>query len=792
MAEEKFIYWFSDLGIQDVPMVGGKNASLGEMFANLTNKGVRVPDGFAVSAYAYNHFVESMGVKSRIEQILADLDVNDLDNLSTRGKQVRDLITGTMMPDEIVKAVIDAYNVLCDRYKVESVDVAVRSSATAEDLPDASFAGQQDTYLNVKGYEQLLESCRACFASLFTDRAIAYRQERHFDHFDVALSIAVQKMVRSDKASAGVMFSIDTESGFRNAIYVTGGYGLGENVVQGAINPDEWYVHKPSLKQGKKAIIHSLLGAKQQRMIYKVDGAGIENTPVPAEESDRFCLSEDEVLQLANWAILIEDHYSQEAGADKPMDMEWAKDGESGDLFIVQARPETVVSRREQGVIQKMTLEKTSAALVDGMAVGENIGSGQASVILTPESIKDFQKGMVLITETTDPDWVPIMKIASAIVTETGGRTSHAAIISRELGLPCLVGATGATKAIQNGQDVTVSCAQGSRGVVYEGILLYKQATIRLAELERPQLSIWMHANNPDSIFSDARYPNEGVGLLRMDELIRDVVKIHPLASLNPPSQDAKAFADATKGWEDKKKAFVDKLAQSIAHIAAAVHPKPTRVLLPDSPANELNALIGGRENARDETNPFMGARSFVRYEDFDYEDGFALEVQALAKAYTEIGMENIELVLPAVHTAKEIDAIKGLLSQNGLVATDLKIHILCRTPAQLLDINVLGTHCDGLIVHVADVAQLAMGIDATNVLAKPSLDEKHPAVLWLLEKAIESAKAMSKPLLLAHISPANLGFFSNWPKIKECDGVIVRPDLLEKAREELLQAEKT
>ncbi len=791
MAEEKFIYWFSDLGIQDVPMVGGKNASLGEMFANLTGKGVRVPDGFAVSAYAYNHFVESMGVRSRIGQILSDLDVNDLTNLSSRGKQVRDLITSTMMPDEIVKAIVDAYNVLCERYKVDLVDVAVRSSATAEDLPDASFAGQQDTYLNVSGYEHLLESCRACFASLFTDRAIAYRQERHFDHFSVALSIAVQKMVRSDKSSAGVMFSIDTESGFHDAIYITGGYGLGENVVQGAINPDEWYVHKPTLKQGKKSIIHALLGAKQQRMVYKTDGGGIENTPVPGEESDRFCLGEDEVVQLANWATLIEDHYSQEAGGFKPMDMEWAKDGESGDLFIVQARPETVVSRREQGVIEQMTLEKTSSVLIDGMAVGENIGSGLASVILTPESIKEFQKGMVLVTESTDPDWVPIMKIASAIVTETGGRTSHAAIISRELGLPCLVGATGATKAIQNGQEVTVSCAQGSRGVVYEGILPYKKAVIRLAELERPQVKVWMQASNPDAVFADARYPNDGVGLLRMDEIIRDVVKVHPMACIQAPSQDAKAFAEATKGWDDKKKAFVDKLSQSIAHIAAAVYPKPVRVLLPDAPANTLSQLIGGRENARDEANPFMGARSLARYEDFDYEEAFALEVQALAKAYGEIGMDNIQLVLPAVHTLKEMDALKALLKQNGFDASQVEIHLLCRTPAQMLAVNAFGTACDGLIVHVADVAQLAMGIDASNVLAKPLLDEKHPAVLWLLEQALESAKAIGKPLLLSHISPANLSFFCNWPKTKDSAGIVVRPDLLSKAREELLQAEK-
>jgi pyruvate,water dikinase len=522
-GDQRLIYWFKELGIKDVPIVGGKNASLGEMFANLTSKGVNVPDGFAISAYAYNHYLDSSGIRGEIEGILRGLNTSDLQNLASTGERIRTLIRGTPLPGDLEQAIKDSYDELCKEYGTE-VDTAVRSSATAEDLPDASFAGQQDTYLNVRGHDHLIEACRACFASLFTDRAIVYREEKDFDHFSVALSIGVQRMVRSDLASAGVMFSIDTESGFKDAVYITGGYGLGENVVQGSINPDEFYVHKPTLKSGFKPIIHSHVGEKQQKMIYvdAAEGRGTENVPVPPEERERFCLDREEVLTLARWAAVIEDHYSEEAGYFKPMDIEWAKDGQTGDLFIVQARPETVVSRREAGVLRRMVLQKTGPVLAEGMAVGDTIGTGPANVISGAEGIAKFKEGDVLVTEMTDPDWVPIMKIASAIVTDSGGRTCHAAIISRELGIPCIVGTGDGSKKISAGDDITVSCAGGSKGTVCKGILPFEEETIRLDQLEMPKVKMMFQQSDPDRAFPDARYPNAGVGLLRIDELFRN------------------------------------------------------------------------------------------------------------------------------------------------------------------------------------------------------------------------------------------------------------------------------
>ncbi len=794
MSENKFIYWFSELGIKDVPIVGGKNASLGEMFANLTNKGVQVPDGFAISAHAYNHFVETTDTKKKIVSILEGLDTKDIQELATRGKKIRTLLRSAPLPQDLSKAITTAYDEMCQKYNVKNVDTAVRSSATAEDLPDASFAGQQETYLNVTGHKALLESSRDCFASLFTDRAIAYRQEKDFDHFSVALSIAVQKMVRSDLSAAGVMFSIDTESGFRDAIYITGGYGLGENVVQGAINPDEWYVHKSSIVQDKKSIIYSLLGGKQQRMIYTKSG-GTENIDVSQEERDKFCIDEDDVYKLAKWAKIIEDHYSEEAGHDKPMDMEWAKDGESGELFIVQARPETVVSRRNLDVIRRTTLEKTSRILCQGMAVGDRIGTGKASVLRSTEDITSFKKGMVLVTHITDPDWVPIMNIASAIVTELGGRTSHAAIISRELGIPCVVGAENAMETIQNGQEITVSCAGGSKGLVYEGALPFKEEEIKLSDLNMPKLPLMLHQAKPDQSFADARYPNQGVGLLRVDELMRSELHVHPLACINYPSIDDKDKLDAvSKGFPDKKDFFLRKLSQMIAQIAVSVRPQPTRVLLSDGPSNELAKLVGGKEFTPAENNPQLGARGLSRYQDLDYEEAFQLEAQAIQRAREQLGQQQIELIIPAVQTPKEAEKLLSLLAQNGLkrAQENLKIHLLCRTPSQLYILDQFKDMVDGLLFQVAELAQLAQGIDSSNVLAKDFYDEKHPSVLSMLEYGLQKAAHLNLPAAVCHISPSNLGFFAHWKPLQLAKALVVRGDVLPQAREALLNAESS
>lgn len=792
--EKRNIYWFSEVGIQDVPAVGGKNASLGEMFTNLTSKGVRVPDGYAISAYAYNYFVESSGIRNDMESALKALNIKDLASLSATGKKVRDLILNATLPKDLEAEITAAYDELCKRYGME-VDTAVRSSATAEDLPDASFAGQQDTFLNVKGHEALLTACRACFASLFNDRAIAYREEKDFDHFSVALSIAVQKMVRSDQASAGVMFSIDTESGFKDAAYITSGYGLGENVVQGSINPDEWYVHKPTLTAGYKPIIYAHLGEKQQKMIYTAAGGheATENIPVSEAERAKFSLSDEEVLELAKWSVIIEDHYSQEAGYYKPMDIEWAKDGDSGDMFIVQARPETVVSRREAGVIRRNVLEKQGPVLAEGMAVGELIGTGKAAVIKSAKDIEQFKEGMVLVTEMTDPDWVPIMKIAGAIVTDSGGRTCHAAIISRELGIPCVVGTGDGSKVVEDGQEITVSCAGGVKGLIYAGILPFKEETIRLDELEKPPIPLMYHQSDADRAFPDARFPNDGVGLLRIDEMIRDEVKVHPLAALEYPDEDQEGIDKVSLGYGDKQDYFVTKLAMGIGRIAAATHPLPVRVLLSDATGTEMRRLVGGavHPDTHEDTNPMLGTRGAGRYTDFDYDQAFALEVKAIVRARTDMGLDNIALVVPACQTAQELSDLYEALGDNGLTRGEdgLEVHLLCRTPAQLLTLSAFADEVDGFVISAGDVARLVQGIDPASVLMGPYFNETHEAVLSLLDTGLDLAKQTGKPTGLVNLSPGKLQTYAKWPGLKKADYLVLKPDLFPQAREIFIDA---
>lgn len=792
-SEDKFIYWFSELGIQDVPLVGGKNASLGEMFSKLTSKEVRIPDGFAVSAPAYKYYVQSTGLTQQIASLLKGVNARDTRDLAERGERIRSVMRGTALPADLEAAIKKAYDELSKRYGGE-VDVAVRSSATAEDLPDASFAGQQDTYLNVRGHQRLIDSCRNCFASLFTDRAIAYREEKGFDHFSIALSIAVQKMVRSDLAAAGVMFSIDTESGFKDAVYVTGGYGLGENVVQGAINPDEWYVHKPTLKAGFRSIIHAHLGEKQQKMIYTdpEHGKATSNVPVSPEDRAKFCLTDNEVLELAKWATIIEEHYSAEAGAFKPMDMEWAKDGQSGHLFIVQARPETVVSRREVGLIKRTVLEKTGPILAEGMAVGDLVGAGKALVIKSAQQINDFKAGMVLVTEMTDPDWVPIMKVASAIVTEQGGRTCHAAIISRELGLPCIVGTGDATQKVQPGQEITVSCAGGSKGVVYQGLLPYKQESIRVDRLAMPSVAMLYHESEPDRAFPDSFYPSGGVGLLRVDELVRDEVKVHPLACVNYPDVEAEHIDQVSRGYPDKRQYFVTKLAYSVGRIAAAFYPKPVRVLLSDATSRDMTHLIGGKQYVTDDPNPLIGTRGLARYKDLDYEEAFQLELKALATARGTMGLSNISLILPACQSAKEARTLADLLAKGGLKRghEGLELHLLCRTPAQLLTLHEFVGVVDGFLIHMVDLAQLAQGIDVGDVLMRPYFNDKHPAVLSMVNTAITEAKRLGLRIGIAGIAGASVPFFAKRDEVHKVDYLVLRPELFPLAREALLEAE--
>jgi len=652
---QEFVKWFEELRIEDVPSVGGKNASLGEMIRNLGEKGVSVPGGFAVTAYAYKYTMEKEGVDKKIEEILSDLNTHDVTNLSERGEKVRNLIRNTPLPDEVTDEIRKYYREMEQRYN-QSVDVAVRSSATAEDLPDASFAGQQETYLNVRGEEELLEKVKDCFASLFTNRAISYREDKGFDHFSVYLSVGVQKMVRSDLASSGVMFSIDTESGFKDAAYITGAYGLGENVVQGAVNPDQFYVFNPTLKQGFKPILEKKLGSKEKRMIY--GDTGTIQEPVSIDDQRQFVIDNEEILLLARWASIIEDHYG------KPMDIEWAKDGNTGDLFIVQARPETVHSQKNVAMLETYVLEEKSTILSQGEAVGSRIGQGKVNVIESAANIDRFQEGQVLVTDMTDPDWEPIMKIAGAIVTNRGGRTCHAAIISRELGIPCVIGAGDATEKLSNNTDVTVDCSEGT-GNIYEGLLKYRVDKVKLDTIPTTKTKIMMNVGTPEKAFQQAQLPSDGVGLAREEFIINSHIGIHPLALLeyeklkhlvddNPRvAEVVEKIDEKSAAYPNKETFFIETLAQGIAKIAAGFYPNDVIVRMSDFKTNEYANLIGGYLYEPEEHNPMIGWRGASRYYDEKYKPAYGMECKAIKKVRDEMGLTNVKPMIPFCRTPR-------------------------------------------------------------------------------------------------------------------------------------------
>ncbi|HEY9878080.1 MAG TPA: phosphoenolpyruvate synthase, partial [Leptolyngbyaceae cyanobacterium] len=695
--ERAFVLWFEEVGIDDIPMVGGKNASLGEMIQQLSSKGINVPTGFATTAFAYRYFIEKAGLEAKLRRLFADLDLDDVTDLRERGKQARDMVLNTPFPPELEAAISSAYLRLCERYgmgeefceyleddhadecrRVSSIlDVAVRSSATAEDLPDASFAGQQETYLNVHGVKGVVEACHKCFASLFTDRAISYRHQyaeriEGFDEFSVALSVGVQKMVRSDLATSGVMFSIDTETGFRNAVLITAAYGLGENVVQGAVNPDEYFVFKPTLKDGKRPILEKRLGSKEIKMVYDV-GGGKQTKNVPVAEPDRkkFCINDDEILTLAKWACIIEDHYSAHRGKDTPMDIEWAKDGLTGQLFIVQARPETVQSQKSGNVIKSFKLRGTGDVLTTGRAVGEMIGAGKARVIMDVQRIAEFQEGDVLVTNKTDPDWEPIMKKSSAIITNQGGRTCHAAIIAREMGIPAIVGCGDATEVLKTGQEVTVSCAEGEEGKAYAGLVPFEIVETQLDNLPRTRTKILMNVGNPDEAFSLASIPCDGVGLARLEFIIANHIKAHPLALLNFDKLEDKAakweISQLTAQYEHKPDFFVDKLAHGVGMIAAAFYPNPVVVRMSDFKSNEYANLLGGREFEPKEENPMIGWRGASRYYDPKYTEAYGLECKALKRVRDEMGLTNVIPMIPFCRTPEEGRRVLETMEKYGL-----------------------------------------------------------------------------------------------------------------------------
>ncbi len=793
---KEFILWFDELGIEDVPLVGGKNASLGEMYRLLTKKKVRIPNGFAVTAYAYHYLLEKAKVKDHIKKALKGLNTHNIRDLAKRGQKVRNIILNAHFPEELKHEIIKAYKKLCK--KEGTKDVAVRSSATAEDLPDASFAGQQETYLNIVGEAALIDACKRCFASLFTNRAISYREDKGFDHFQIGLSIGVQKMVRSDRASAGVMFSIDTETGFKDAVFITSAYGLGENVVQGNVNPDEFYVFKPTLKKNYKPIISKRLGEKKIKMIYDLQGnKPTKNINVPLEDRRKFALTDKEVLILAKWACIIEDHYSTKAGHFKPMDMEWAKDGKNNKLYIVQARPETVQSQKDWNVLENYNLPKKSQVLVTGRSVGEKIGKGKVNVIKDVKDIYRFKKGQVLVTDMTDPDWEPIMKIAGAIVTNRGGRTCHSAIVSRELGLPCIVGTVDATQKLKKGKKVTVSCAEGEIGYVYEGLLPIKIRRTNIKKLKKPKTKIMMNLANPEQAFNYSFIPNEGIGLAREEFIINSYIKIHPLALLNYhkiKDHEIKEKIDKlTHGYKDKVQFYIDKLAEGISMLGAAFYPKDVIVRFSDFKSNEYANLVGGKDYEPVEDNPMIGFRGASRYYSEMFKPAFVLECKAIRIVREKMGLTNVKVMIPFCRTIEEGKKVIKIMKRHGLKRgkAGLQVYVMCEIPSNVMLAEEFAKIFDGFSIGSNDLTQLALGLDRDSELVSHIYDERNEAVKSLIKSVIKTAKKKKRKIGICGQAPSDYPEFAQF--LVECgiDSISLNPDTVIKTTLAILKTEK-
>jgi pyruvate,water dikinase len=775
----RFIRPFETLRIDDVPLVGGKNASFGEMIQTLAPLGVRVPGGFALTADAYKALLAEKGVKAALEAGLSALDVGDMDSLRETGARCRRILREAPFPAALLAELEQAYAELSRRYGQDAADVAVRSSATAEDLPSASFAGQQETYLNVHGLPQLVEACRRCFASLFTDRAISYRAERGFDHRKVYLSIGVQKMVRSDQAGSGVIFTLDTESGFDGVVLITAIYGLGENIVQGVVNPDEHVVFKATLAE-----ISRRLGSKEVAMVYDEGGGrGTRNVAVPEALRRQFVLTHEEAIELARQAIAIETHYSERAGERRPMDIEWAKDGPSGELFIVQARPETTHSQRDLAKLVSYRIERPGRVLVQGRAVGTQIGAGPVARLDTAAQLREFQPGSVLVTGMTDPDWEPILKNAAAIVTDRGGRTCHAAIVSRELGIPCVVGTTNATALLKHGDPVTVSCAQGETGVVMEGVLPFERSELDAHDLPKTRTQVLVNVGNPEQAFALSALPVDGVGLAREEFIISSAIGIHPMALIHPERTDAatqREIAERIRGFASGAEFFEERLAQGVARIAAAFHPRPVIVRLSDFKTNEYAGLLGGASFEPGEENPMIGFRGASRYAHEAYREGFALECRALRRVREGFGLDNVIVMVPFCRTVDEAVRVQQEMAKHGLERGrgGLQLYVMCEIPSNVLLIDQFAEHFDGFSIGSNDLTQLVLGVDRDSEILGPVFDERNPAVLKALEMAIAGAHRAGRKIGICGQAP------SDHPEIAEflvragIDSLSLSPDV--------------
>ena len=792
MSAFKYLRFFAEFGIDDVALVGGKNASLGEMVRSLAGAGVRVPNGFAITAEAYRYMLDQAGAWEALHAAIDDLDPGDMTDLARCGKRAREIVYGAGLPDDLAAEIVDGYRKLREEYGAD-MSLAVRSSATAEDLPTASFAGQQDSYLNIRGEHGLLDACRRCFASLFTDRAIHYRADQGYDHFKVALSIGVMKMVRSDLAASGVMFSLDTESGFRDAVFVTGAWGLGENVVQGAVDPDEFYVHKPTFEAGYRVVLRRHLGDKAIKMMY-AEGKNrrtTRNISTPKADRERFCLSDADVLELAGYAIRIEKHYG------RPMDMEWAKDGLDSRLYIVQARPETVVSQSRPTLVENFVLDGRGEVLITGRSVGEKIATGRARIIRDVARLGEFKPGEVLVTDTTTPDWEPVMKIAAAIVTNRGGRTCHAAIIARELGVPALVGAGVATAAIADGEMVTVSCAEGDSGRVYRGEVPFHVERTEVGDIERPATRIMINLGNPELAFKTSFLPNDGIGLARMEFIINEDIKAHPLALLHPekiadPRTHA-AIARLTRGYASGEDFFVRRLAEGIGTIAAAFWPKPVVVRMSDFKSNEYASLIGGADFEPKEANPMLGFRGASRYAHPAYVEGFRLECMAMRRVREEMGLSNVILMLPFVRRVKEADEVLAKMAEFGLERgkNGLQVYAMCEIPNNVILIDQFAKRFDGFSIGSNDLTQLTLGVDRDSEMVAFDYDERDDGVKAMIRMAVEGCRRNGIHSGLCGQAPSDYPEMAEYLVQLGIDSMSLNPDTVIAATRHVLEVEK-
>ncbi len=797
-TEAKYIRWFEDLGIGDVPLVGGKNASLGEMYRALTPHGIRVPNGFAITASGYRRLLDEADAWPRLHAALDGLDVHDVDDLARRARQAREVIHAASFPADMAAEIGEAYRRLQAQYG-DDMTVAVRSSATAEDLPTASFAGQHETFLNISGEARLLDAVQLCFASLFKDRAISYRVENGFDHFKVWLSVGVMKMVRSDCAASGVIFTLDTETGFRDMVFLTGAYGLGETVVQGTVDPDEFHVFKPTFNAGRRAVLRRRLGGKQVRMVY-TQAAGRERTcivPTPVEDQRRFCIGDEEVLELAGAAVTIEAHYSEQAGHPVPMDVEWAKDGIDGLLYIVQARPETVASQHAAGVVEEFQLGEKGRVLATGRAVGARVATGIARVVSDVTQLGQFQPGEVLVADTTMPDWGTVMGRAAAIVTNRGGRTCHAAIVARELGVPAVVGCDTATTAIRSGDEVTVSCAEGGAGKVYAGAVAVSVVRTDVTAMARPRTKLMVNLGNPDTALQTSLLPNDGVGLARMEFIVAEHIRVHPMALVHPEriddAQVREQIAALAAGHATPADYFVRELSEGVGMIAAAFHPKPVIVRLSDFKTNEYASLLGGRWFEPTEANPMIGFRGASRYAHPAYAEGFALECAAMRRVRDEMGLVNVRLMVPFCRRVDEGRRVLEAMARHGLQrgVNGLQIYVMCEIPNNVIQIDAFAELFDGFSIGSNDLTQLTLGVDRDSEIVAFDFDERDAGVKALIAQTVEGARRNHRHSGICGQAPSDFPEMVEYLVELGIDSISVTPDTLLKVTRNVLAVEQ-